>query len=163
GLFVLRWLETNQSVSLLAAAGCLFVATWIPFENWFFCVVFSLFLVYRFILDARMGRLTGQAATVIVSALAIASALRSVDMAASYYVLVDLIPGMQGWGYDFFWPQIMHPDSFKYAAGTPIPKINMVLLALNAFPFEIAAAVGGMALFLKSNGRKAPRVYLLII
>src|SRR5262245_66626157 len=84
-------------------------------------------------------------------------------MAASYYVLGDLIPGMQGWGYDFFWPRIMHPDSFKYAAGTPIPKINMVLLALNAFPLEIAAAVGGMALFLKSNGRKAPRVYLLII
>src|SRR5262249_27557933 len=79
------------------------------------------------------------------------------------YLLGDLIPGMQGWGYDFFWPQIMHTDPFKYAAGAPIPKINMVLLALNAFPLEIAVAVGGIALFLKSNGRKSPRVYLLII
>ena len=163
GLFLLRWLETNHSVSLLAAAGCLFVAAGIRFENWFFPVVFSLFLVYRFISDARMGRLTGQAATVIVGALAITNAFPILYMAASFYVLGDLIPGMQGWGYDFFWPQIMHTDSFKYAAGAPIAKINMVLLALNAFPLEIAAAVGGIALFLKSNGRKSPRVYLLII
>ena len=163
GLFLFRWLETNQTASLLAAAGCLFVAGGIRFENWFFSVVFSLFLVYRFLLDARMGRVTGQAATVTVSALTIANAFPILYMAASYYVLGDLIPGMRGWGYDFFWPQIMHTDSFKYAAGAPIAKINMALLALNAFPLEIAAAVGGIALFLKSNGRKSPRVYLLII
>lgn len=162
-LFLLRWLETNHSVSLLAAAGCLFVATGIRFENWFFSVVFSLFLVYRFISDARRGRLTGQAATVIASALVMANAFPILYMAASYYVLGDLIPGMQGWGYDFFWPQIMHPDSFRYAAGAPVAKVNMVLLALGAFPLEIAVAVGGIALFLKSNERKSPRVYLLII
>ena len=163
GLFLLRWLETNHSVSLLAAAGCLFVAAGIRFENWFFSVIFSLFLVYRFISDARMGRLTGQAATVIVSALAIANAFPIIYMAASYYVLGDLIPGMQGWGYDFFWPQVMHTDSFKVTAAAPIAKINMVLSALSAFPLEIAAAVGGIALFLTSSGRKSPRVYLLII
>jgi dolichyl-phosphate-mannose-protein mannosyltransferase len=163
GLFLLRWLETNHSASLLAAAGCLFVAAGIRFENWFFPVVFSLFLVYRFISDARMGHLTGQAATVIVSALAIANAFPIFYMAASYYLLGDLIPGMQGWGYDFFLPQIMHTDHFKYAAGAPIAKINMVLLVLHAFPLEVAAAVGGIALFLKSNGRKSPRAYLLII
>src|SRR5262249_9644554 len=32
-----------------------------------------------------------------------------------------------------------------------------------AFPLEIASAVGGIALFLKSDGRKSPRVYLLVI
>jgi dolichyl-phosphate-mannose-protein mannosyltransferase len=166
GLFLFRWLETNQTASLLAAAGCLFVAAGMRYENWFFVVVFSLFLVYRFISDARMGRLTRQAATIIVSALVIGNAFPIFHMAASYYLLGDLIPAMQGeqgWGYEFFWPQIMHTDSFKGSAGAPIIKINMVLWALTAFPLEIAAAVGGIALFLKSNGRKSPRVYLLII
>jgi Dolichyl-phosphate-mannose-protein mannosyltransferase len=151
GLFLFRWLETNQSVSVLAAAGCLFVAAGMRYENWFFSVVFSLFLVYRFISDARMGRLTGQAATVIVSALAIANAFPILHMAASYYLMGDLIPGMQ------------QTDSFKVTTGAAIAKINMVLLALSAFPLEAAAAVGGIALFLKSDGRKSPRVYLLII
>jgi hypothetical protein len=163
GLFLFRWLETNRSVSLLAAAGCLFVAAGMRYENWFFVAVFSLFLVYRFISDAKMGRLTGQSMTLIVSALVIANSLPIFLMAASYYVLGTLVPGMEGWGYDFSLPQIMNTDSFKYAAGAPIPKINMVLMALSAFPLEIAAAVGGIALFLKSNGRKSPRVYLLII
>ena len=62
GLFLLRWLETNHSASLLAAAGCLFVAAGFRYENWFFSVVFSLFLVYRFIAAMRIGRLTQQMA-----------------------------------------------------------------------------------------------------
>src|SRR5262245_33472838 len=49
GLFLFRWLETDESSSLLAAAGCLSVAAGMRYENWFFAVVFSLFLVYRFI------------------------------------------------------------------------------------------------------------------
>jgi hypothetical protein len=66
------------------------------------------------------------------------------------------------WGYDFLWPRIMATDSFKGTVGAPVAKINMVLWALSAFPLEIAAAMGGIALFLKSNGRKPPRVYVLI-
>ena len=146
GLFLFRWLETNQSVSLIAAAGCLFVAAAIRYENWFFSVVFSLFLVYRFISDVRIGRLTGQAATVIVSALALANVFPLFHMAASYYLFGDLIPAMQQTG------------SFRTI---PTPKINMILLALSAFPLEIVLTLGGIALILRSDGAKSSRVYVL--
>ena len=72
-------------------------------------------------------------------------------MAASYYLLGELIPGMG------------QTDSFKVTTGAPIAKINMVLLALSGFPLEIVAVVGGIALFLKSDRRTSPCIYLLVI
>ena len=39
----------------------------------------------------------------------------------------------------------------------------MVLLALSGFPLEIVAVVGGIALFLRSDRRTSPCIYLLVI
>jgi hypothetical protein len=151
GLFLYRWLDANDSSSLLIAAGCLFAAAGIRYENWFFSVVFSLVLVYKFVSAMRMGDLTPKLATVIGGALVIANAFPVFHMAASYYLVGDLIPAMQ------------QTDSFRVTTGPPIPKINMALLALSAFPMEIAVAVTGIVLFLKSERRSSPRVYLLIV
>src|SRR5262249_30490306 len=151
GLFLLRWLDTNQSVSLLAASGCLFVADGLRYEDWFFSVTFSLLLVYRFISALRAGQLTRQLTALIISALGIANAFPILHMSTSYYLFGNLIPGME------------HTDSFRVTAGAPIAKMNIVLLALSASPMEIASAMGGIALFLKSEGRKSARIHLLLV
>ena len=151
GLFLYKWLETNRSACLLAAAGCLFLAAGLRYENWFFSVIFSLVLVCKFIAALRRGKLTGKATTSFSGAIVIANAFPVFYMAASYYLLGDLIPAMQ------------QTDSFRLTPGPPIPKINMALLALSAFPLEIAAAACGIALFMRCERRWSPRLYLLVI
>src|SRR5262249_35582875 len=42
GLFLVRWLRTDDPRTLLVAAGFLFVASGFRYENWFFSAVFSL-------------------------------------------------------------------------------------------------------------------------
>jgi hypothetical protein len=54
-------------------------------------------------------------------------------------------------------------DSFRQTIGAPTPKVNMALLALSAFPLEITAALGGIALFLKSKRRSPCHLFLLVI
>ena len=151
GLFLFRWLETSRSASLLAAAGCLFLAAGLRYENWFFSVIFSLYLVYRVILAVRQDKLTPKVTNSILAALLIANVFPVFHMAASYYLLGDLIPAMQ------------QTDSFRAIIGPPIAKINIVLLALSAFALEIAAAVTGIILFLRTEKRRGPRIYLFIM
>jgi hypothetical protein len=158
GFFLFRWIETYQSGSLLAAAGCLFAAGGMRYENWLFIVVFSLFLVYRLVSAMRTGSINRGWLTAIVGALVIANAFPIIYMAASYHVYGYLIPSLRTEvisGSYFTWTNFSKP--------TDPPKINMALLAISTFPLEIAAAAGGIALFLKSEGRKSTRLYLVIV
>jgi hypothetical protein len=151
GVFLFRWLEDATSRPLLMAATCLFIAAGIRYENWFFSLIFSVVLLLRLISALRRGNLTLKSTTTIVAALIIANAFPVFHMAASYYFLGNLIPGMQA------------TDSFKMTPGSPIPRINMAFLALSAFPLEIAMALGGIVLCLRSEKRGTTRLYLLMV
>ena len=150
GLFLFRWFAENHAISLLAAAGCLFVASGIRYENWFFSVIFSLALVYRFLSAIWGEHPTRERPILFLTAIAIANAFPVLHMVVSYSLLGDLIPAMRT------------TDSFR-ETGAPVPKINMTLLALSAFPLEIASALGGIGLFLKSQRRNSARLCFLAI
>jgi len=149
GLFLFRWLETDQPRALLTAAGCLFVADGMRYENWFFSAVFSLLIIVTLFSRWRQRQLTRQSVALMVCAIAIANAFPVIHMTASHYFFGDWIPALQ--------------EVASFVTDKPIPRINMLLLAFSSFPLEIAAAMGGVALFLRSDRRKSSRVYLLVV
>ena len=151
GTLLLRYLQTSRPGSLVSAAGCLFVANGIRYENWFFSAAFCLLLSCWLFTLWRKGQLVSQSTALMVCVLVIACAFPVIHMASSYYILGDWIPALQ------------RTDSFSDTSGTPVPKVNMVLLALTSFPLEIASALAGVVLFLRSDRRKSAFVYLLVV
>lgn len=149
GYFLVRWLDNRDTASVLLAAGCLFIAAGIRYENWFFIVIFSLALAWQGLSMLRAGEMTPKWAAGICAALIIANAFPVFHMAVSYYLTGELVPAMH------------HTDSFR---GPAIPKINMALLALSAYPMELAVAGAGIALLLlRTERRRQPIMYLAIV
>jgi Dolichyl-phosphate-mannose-protein mannosyltransferase len=157
--FLVRWFETDRSQTLLAAGGCLFAASGMRYENWFFSVVFSLILVLTLIWRWKRGSLTRQLITFGVAGLVTANIFPIVHVAASYVFLGDLLPAMQTFPNGSALRPWQETDSFRES----VPKINMLLLALISFPFEVTLSIAGIALFLKLDGRKSARLYLLTV
>jgi hypothetical protein len=72
-------------------------------------------------------------------------------MAASYYVLGDWLPALH------------KTNAFYISSEATRPKINIPLLALGSFPFEVVLASLGIALFWKSDRRRSLSVYLGVL
>jgi Dolichyl-phosphate-mannose-protein mannosyltransferase len=168
GVFLVRWLRTDEPHPLLAAAVFLAVANGFRYENWFFSIVLSVFVVVIAVSLWRRRRLARQWLVVGACALAMINAVPIMWMAASYYVLGDWLPALHAtnaWMVAF-----MATPGATGAPATPLavnqspnlPQMNLAVLALGSFPVELALSIGGVALFLSSDRRKPLRKYLLI-
>jgi Dolichyl-phosphate-mannose-protein mannosyltransferase len=151
GFFLFRWFETDRPEGLITASVCLLAANGMRYETWFFSVVFSLLLSVTMISRWGRARLTWRLAVFGVSALTIANAFPIIHLIASYVILGDFLPALQ------------KTDSFKVVTQAVIPKINVLVLIVISFPFELALSVGGIALFVKSDRRKPCYLYLFIL
>ena len=151
GLFLHRWFEINRAVSLFAAAGWLFVACGMRYENWLFAIIFSLVIAWKFISAMRRGEVNIGLTGSVGGALLIVIAFPVFYMAASYFLLGDLLPALE------------KTDSFRATNGAPVAKVSIIFLALSAFPLEIAVILAGIGLFLMSDTPGSARLYLLII
>jgi Dolichyl-phosphate-mannose-protein mannosyltransferase len=169
GLFLLRWLRTDRPYPLVAASGCLGVANGFRYENWFFAAVFSLFLVANAISRWRRGTLVGRWVAVAVCALVIVNLFPVIWMIASYVVLGDWLPALHvtnAW-------MVAAAEAGKSAAspGIPLainqspfmPQINMLVLALGAFPIELCLSFAGIAVLLRRRERTPSRQYLFVL
>src|SRR5262245_7624414 len=58
GMFLARWLRTDAPRSLLAASGLLAVANGFRYENWFFSIVLSVFVLFVAVVSWKRGHLT---------------------------------------------------------------------------------------------------------
>jgi len=151
GLFLFRWLKTDRLGALFAAAGVLFLANGFRYENWLFSGVFSLVIVVTIILRWRQGRLAARYLTAAVGALTVVNVFPIVWMLASYYFLGDWLPAL-------------NTTNVSYVSlGSTRPKISIPVLSLTSFPLEIVLSIMGVALFLRSDGRKSFRVYLSVL
>jgi hypothetical protein len=167
GVFLVRWLRTDEPRPLLAAALFLAVANGFRYENWFFSIVLSLFVVVSGI--SRGRRLARPRVVVAACVLAMVNTVPIMWMVASYYVLGDWLPALHttnAWMVTFMGA----PDAAG-ALATPLAvnqspnlaQMNLVALALGSFPVELALSIGGVALCLRSDGRKPLRQYLLVL
>ena len=154
GLFLFRWLATEQPRALLAAAGSLAVANSFRYENWLFVLVFSLLIVFSAVGRWKQRRLSWQSVTVAVCALTIINAFPIIWTAASYYVLGDWLPPLH---------TTYVSSSHTIRVYRNLPKISIPVLAFTSFPFEVALSIAGVALFLRSDRRISFRVYLLVL
>jgi hypothetical protein len=168
GVFLVRWLRADAPRDLLAAALLLGVANGFRYENWFFSIVLGLLVVVDAVSRWRRRRLAPRWVAVAVCGLVMINAVPIMWMAASYYVLGDWLPALHttnAWMVAF----MASPDS---TGGPTMPLIvnqspslaqmNVVALALGSFPVELALSLGGIALFLSSDGRKPLRRYLVV-
>lgn len=150
GYCLARWLKTDRRTMLFAAAGCLFGASGMRYENWSFAVVFSCFLAAVGIQRWRRGTLHRPILLGFVGAIALADIFPLVHMAASYMQTGQ-------------WVAAVHrTDSF---AAVPVTKINLLALLLYAFPLELVAAVPGIVTLVKARSASGQfrRTYLLVV
>src|SRR5262245_49465227 len=167
GVFLVRWLRTNEPRPLLAAAVMLAVANGFRYENWFFSIVLSLLIVVTAFAHWRQRRLRRRWVTVVACAVVMINAVPILWMAASYYAFGDWLPALH----------ISNASmvAFTSSAGSteaPSPlvvnqisnmaQINLAVLALGSFPVEIFLSIGGVVLFLRSGERGPLRRYLLV-
>ena len=153
-LFLFRWLETGQRLTLLAAAGFLSVANGFRYENWFFSLIFSTLIVFSLVWRGRKRRLDWRAISVTVCALTIVNAFPIFWMVASYYMVGDWLPALHKSA-----AFMVSPDTTEFRTSS----ISIPVLVLGSFPFEFLTSIAGVALFLKSDRRKPFRVYLLVL
>jgi hypothetical protein len=169
GLFAVRWFRTDEPSSLLAAAALLAVANGFRYENWFFSLVLSLVVVFSSVVRWRQQRMTRRRVIAAVCALAMVNAFPIIWMVASYFVLGDWLPALHttnAWMVAF----VASPDPSRPSASALVvnqspymPQINLVALALGSFPIELLLSIGGIILFLYSDGSKPLRWYLVVL
>ena len=148
GLFLFRWLDTDRPHALLVAAGCLFVANGLRYENWIFAAVFSLVIAFSTVARWKRKHLDRYALILTICALAMTNAFPLLWMTASYYVLGDWLPAFQ---------------DTQVTQGTLASMLRFPLLALSSFPLEAALSAAGIVWLLKSESRVACRSYLLVL
>ncbi|MGE5305026.1 MAG: glycosyltransferase family 39 protein, partial [Alphaproteobacteria bacterium] len=169
GMFLVRWLRTDQPRALIATAGFLAIANGFRYENWFFSAAFSLLVVIRGLSDWKQGCLTRRWSTIAVCALMMIILFPVVWMIASYVVLGDWLPALHitnAWMVAF-----MASGSSATTPAVPLAinqsphmaQINMLLLALGSFPVELALSIVGVVLCLNRNRRKPFFQYLAVL
>jgi Dolichyl-phosphate-mannose-protein mannosyltransferase len=154
-MFLFRWLQADEPRLLLAAAGSLAVANGFRYENWFFAVVFSLYIVYVAVLRVRQRRLDRRWVTVAACVLTIINGFPVIWMAASYYVLGDWLPALHKTN-AFMVASFMDSSQPSRSHNT----MGIPLIAAGSFPFELALAGAGIVLSLTSDKRKFYCLYL---
>ena len=93
GVFLVRWLRTDEPRALIAAAASLALGSGFRYENWFLSIVLSLFIVFIAVVHWKRGHLTRRWLTVAVCALTMINALPLVWMTASYACIRGLVTG----------------------------------------------------------------------
>jgi hypothetical protein len=154
GLFLFRWLQSNEPTALLAAAVFLAVANGFRYENWIYTGVFSLLLVWSMASQWRAGRLQQRTTAAVISALVLINAFPVIYMAVSYYTLGDWLPEYK---------QAAFMISPGAAAPARTSSISIPVLALGSFPFELVASIAGLVTFLRLDRRRPFRIYLLLL
>jgi len=169
GMFLARWLRTDAPRSLLAASGLLAVANGFRYENWFFSIVLSVFVLFVAVVSWKRGHLTRRWLTVAVCALAVTNAIPLVWMTASYVVLGDWFPALHvtnSWmvaGMDSANAVTAPGETYAGNQSPYMAQINMLVLAMGAFPIEVALSMAGIVVFLRSNRHKTFRQYLVVL
>jgi Dolichyl-phosphate-mannose-protein mannosyltransferase len=169
GLFLVRWLRTDDPRALLALAGSLGIANGFRYENWVFSAVFSLLVVFIAVSRRRRGRLPRRWVSFVVCALTMINAFPVIWIITSYVVLGDWLPALHitnAWMVAF----MASPNSTTAPAiplavnqSPDMAQINMLVLAFGAFPVELALSIAGVALFLRSDTRKPFRPYFVVL
>jgi hypothetical protein len=157
GLFLARWLRTDEPRALLAAAGSLGIANGFRYENWFFSLVASLLILFIAVLRWRRGRLVRQWVIVAVCALTIINAFPIIWMTASYIRLGDWLPTLHTNVNNYY------TIAFTDSSTTSRAMINMPVFAIGSFPFELAFSFAGVVLFLRSDRYKLFHLFYLVV
>jgi hypothetical protein len=157
GLFLIRWLRSDDGLSLVCAAGVLAVSNGFRYENWLFAVIFSILILMAGLERWRARRLSPRWIRTAVFALVIANALPVVWMAGSYVMYGDWLPAMHG--INAFMVAFMTSQTTRTETQMGIP-----LMAAGSFPFEIALSVAGILLYPSETYRVRPiRIYLVVV
>jgi len=169
GMFLVRWLRTDATRSLLTASGLLAIANGFRYENWFFSIVLSAYVVFVAVVSWKRGHLTRRWLAVALCALAVINAIPLLWMTASYVVLGDWLPALHltnSWmvaGMDSANAVTTPGETFAGNQSPYMAQINMLVLALGAFPIEFALSMAGIVVFLSSDRRKMLRQYLVVL
>ena len=96
GLFLFRWLQSNEPAALLTAAVFLALANGFRYENWIYSGVFSLLLVWSMTSQWRGGRLQPRTIVGAICALMLVNAFPVIYMAVFVLHVGRLAPRVQG-------------------------------------------------------------------
>jgi hypothetical protein len=156
GAYLIRWLRTDRSAALLAAAGFLTIANGFRYESWFLAAATSILIVLLGAWRWRRGVLTRQWAAGALGGLILLNVLPVVWMAASYIVYGDWLPALHG--INAFMVAGMTSQTVRTETQMGIP-----LMAAGSFPFEIVLSVAGVALLPRSYRSTPLRLYVVLI
>jgi hypothetical protein len=165
---VVRWLRSNRSRTLLAAAAFLGISNGFRFENWIFSLVFGILIVLVGARHWRNGRLTAGEVTAAVVAFLLMGAFPIFWMAGSYLALGDWLPSLHAAN---AWMVALMPGQTAASAASArlatsqspnMPQISMAVLAAGAFPAELALAALGIAGVLRARERVAGLYFLVV-
>jgi len=156
GLFLVRWLRTDEPKALIAAGASLAVANGFRYENWLFAAVFSVFVVLIAATRWRQHELTRRFILSAVAAILLVNALPVAWMAASYVAFGDWLPAMHGIN------AFMMPFLSSQTARVET-QMGMPLMAAGSFPFELALSLGGIAVCAESYRSRPLRLYIAVI
>jgi Dolichyl-phosphate-mannose-protein mannosyltransferase len=157
GLFLFRWFRTDRPRALVTAAAFLGLANGFRYENWFFTLVFSLFIVSLTVARGPRGRPGRHWLTVAACALLLINAIPVMWMTASYLVFGDWLPALHTNVNNYY--QI----AFAAPSTTPNPTISMFVLAIGSFPLELTLSIAGAAAFAARDRRRPFQLYLLAV
>ena len=155
GLYLIRWLRTDEPKALVAAAAALAVANGFRYENWLFAGVFSAVVVLIGAARWRQHRLTRSFLLSAAGAVLLVNALPVAWMAGSYAAYGDWLPAMHGinaFMVSFTAGQTSHVET----------QMAIPLMAVGSFPFELVLSIGGM-LFADSYRSRPLRLYIAVI
>ena len=165
-VYLVRWCRTDDTRSLLAAAAFLGIANGLRYENWFVAIVFSAVVVFVAVSRLRQGRGSLSGA---VAALAIVNAFPIAWMVASYVVLGDWLPALHLT--NAFMVGASMPEAASEGLVIPLPvnqspsmaQINMAVLAIGSFPFELALSILGIVWLFRSDANRPLRPYVALL
>lgn len=156
GVYLVRWLRTDRSSSLLAAAGYLTIANGFRYESWFFAAVTSFLIVFLAIGRWRRGVVTRQWLAGAMGGLVLINSLPVGWMAASYIAYGDWLPALHG--INAFMVAGMTSQTVRTETQMGIP-----LMAAGSFPFEIVLTAAGIGLVRSWSSQKALRLYMAML
>lgn len=144
GLYFARWLKTDAPSALLASAVALAAAGGFRYEFWLFSVVFSAAVLLSAVASWRRKTLTVTRVSVFATAIVIVNAFPAFWMVASYVMYGDWLPAMHQ--INAFMVAGLSSQTSRTEA-----QMGIALMAVGAFPIELALSFAGMALAMRAN------------
>lgn len=156
GLYFARWLKTDAPSALLASAVALAAAGGFRYEFWLFSVVFSAAVLFSAVASWRQKTLTVARASVFATAVVIVNAFPAFWMVASYVMYGDWLPAMHQ--INAFMVAGLSSQTSRTEA-----QMGIALMAIGAFPIELALSFAGMALAMRPRANALSRRYGLML